>query len=410
MPYDERPLSATTGTPVMKISTENAVRKVHTHLFLVYDDLVPNITPALDPRFRPEKVCLLVAPDMRLYADRLARLLREAGLKVDEWAIDDPWDIQHLYERVLALLADRTDVDVALNASGGTRPMSLAAFEAFRYADKPIYYVHPENDHVVWLHPHEYGSFDLADRIRLSTFLASQDLQLVSAVRQGVNDNLQSLTSTLVRKVGHFSPALAILNWYAAAATERQGMRSPSLNLKHLQHPELNELLDLFSEQGLIQFNSQQQLVFADEASRFYVNGGWLEEHVFGVLSRLRHELTTIQDLARNVVIEWDDQGSPVKNELDVAFLANNRLFLVECKTKKFEKDPSADSDIASTLYKLNTLRDAFGGIQGKAMLVSYRSLKKAALQRAHELGIEVCAESRIPALESFVRKWVKTP
>lgn len=382
--------------------------RIPTHLLLVDEQLISNITPVLDPLFRPEKVVLCFAPEMSSHAARLTWILRETGLKVDDWPIDNSWDIAHLNERLLGFLVEHVG-DVALNASGGTRPMSLAAFGAFRYADKPVYCVHPETDHVVWLHPHEYDSFDLADRVRLPMFFASRDLKLVSAVRQGIYGRLQGLTATLVKETQRYAKALGILNWYAAAAQNHNKPHSPPLSDNHLNLPELQELLTMFGEQEVLQLNERQRLVFADESARFYVNGGWLEEHVFGVVSRLRTELTTIQDLARNVVVEWDDQGSPVRNELDVAFLANNRLYLIECKTKKFAKKPSADSDIASSLYKLNTLKESFGGIQGKALLVSYRPLKTHAKQRAKELGVDICDENHVSELESFIRRWVES-
>jgi hypothetical protein len=53
-------------------------------------------------------------------------------------------------------------------------------------------------------------------------------------------------------------------------------------------------------------------------------------------------------------------------------------------------------------------LRDHIGGLQAKAMLVSYKPLKKEHLWRAKELGIEVCAEKDIQNLELRLRSWIK--
>jgi len=391
-------------------SLPNAARKIRTHLFLVSEQLIHNFTPVLDPSFCPQEVCLLASPIMRSQTERLTRMLREKGLQVSQWLVNDPWDIKSLRERVLEFLAEHGESEIALNASGGTRPMGLAAYEVFRSSDKPIYYVNSENDHVVWLHPSERGTFDLADRIRLPAFLATRDFRLVSAVRQGINERFQKLTTTLVQHVDRYSDPLAILNWYAAATSAREGMRSPVLNKKHQHLPEFQELLDLFVEHGVMSLDSRQRLVFADAAARFYVNGGWLEEHTFSVISEVRHQLSIIQDLARNVIIEWDEQESPVKNELDVAFLANNQLYLIECKTKKFQNKPSFDSDISNSLYKLNTLRESFGGSNAKAMLISYRTLKKSTYQRADELGIKVCDGRGIDLLEKRIQQWISTP
>lgn len=388
-------------------SQQPPARPLCTHLLLVHDQLIANILPALDEHFRPGRVCLLCAPHFQSQADRLTIILKESGVDVEHWLLDDPWDLDHIRQRVSEFVTDPARGEIALNVSSGTIPMSLAAFEIFRAAGQPIYYVHPERDYVVWLTPRDTPSFDLADRIRLGAFLQARDLRLVSVKRQGITAPLSELTATLVRRVERHSDALSILNGYAAEAVKVKQFTSSPLKNEQLHIPEVLELLSLYGKQGLLRVDPRQRLVFANEEARFYVNGGWLEEHVFGVIGNLRRELPMIQDLARNLKVEWDEQGSPVENELDVAFLADNRLYLIECKTKKFGKDASAESDVAGTLYKLNTLRESLGGSGGRAMLVSYRPLEKPARQRAQELGIEVCEGMRIGELAGMVRRWV---
>jgi len=378
-----------------------------THLLLVHDSLIPNITPALDPRFRPAEVCLLAAPETLPEAQRLTRLLRDTGIAVSEWPVSDPWDISHLKERVQSFVATRGGNGIVLNASGGTLPMSLAAYEVFRSVDQPVYYVHPENDHVVWLHAKEQESFALADRIRLPAFLAAQDLRLASVVRQGISEQLRGLTATLVKEVKKFEAPLTVLNWYAAATARRDSLTSPPLKTEQLQRAEMAELLQLFSSHDLLQVDAQQRLDFASDAARFYANGGWLEEHVFGIISRLRQELPMIQDLGRSLIVEWDEEGSSVKNEIDVAFLANNRLYLIECKTKRFDDDQSPESQVATTLYKLDTLRNHLGGVEAKAMLVSYRGIGMHARERAMELGIEICEGVDLGHLQPLLIQWI---
>lgn len=378
-----------------------------THLLLVHDSLIPNITPSLDPRFRPGEVCLLAAPAMHAETNRLTRLLRDTGIAVSEWPISDPWDIEHVRERVLAFVDHRLGEGIVLNVSGGTLPMSLAAYEVFRSADQPVYYVHPTNDHIVWLHPNERKAFDLADRIRLPAFLAAHDLRMTNVVRQGITEQLRTLTATLVEEVERFAGPLATLNWYAAAASRRDSLLSPPVSTEHLQRPDLAELLNLFANNGVLQVDAQQRLVFASDAARFYANGGWLEEHVFGVISRLRREIPTIQDLGRSLTVEWDEEGSPVKNEIDVVFLANNRLYLIECKTKRFDTDQSPESQSAATLYKLETLRTHLGGDEARAMLVSYRGIGTHARERARELDIEVCEGGGLGNLVRLLSGWI---
>jgi hypothetical protein len=379
--------------------------KVHTHLFLVSDDLIPNITPALDPRFRPCSVCLLCSPDTTEQTGRLEFLLKQSGVAVSRWNIQDGWDIAHIRERVLEFVAGHANEELALNVSGGTKPMSLAAYEVFRTLEKPVYYVHPARDHVVWLHPRERESFDLADRIKLPAFLTAHGMRLVSSRKEEIPEQLRTLTATLVKEVGRFAKLLGILNWLAAASEAR--LVSPKLETDLLQDPVMQELLSLFSSSGLLEVDSSFRLTFPDEQSRFYTNGGWLEEHLFSELYNLRVEIPIIQDLARNVLIEWDLHKSPVKNELDVVFLANNRLYIIECKTRKFDTNGNSDSDAASVLYKLDTLRDYLGGTEAQAMLVTYRNIPEIQKKRAEEFGVRVCEGDSLFNLKQVLGEWM---
>ena len=83
-----------------------------THLLLVSSQPTPNLTPALDPAVRPERVILLVSPDMTQRADWLQTVLARRGSRVERWPIDDAWDVEHIQFRVLELLeAERARVD-----------------------------------------------------------------------------------------------------------------------------------------------------------------------------------------------------------------------------------------------------------------------------------------------------------
>ncbi len=130
---------------------------LQTHLCLVSAQATPNLTPVLNPETAPKRVILLVSQDMRQRADWLEAILRPRGIGVEQWPIDDAWDVEHIQLRVLEFLERETSLlesrDIALNATGGTKPMSIAAYEAFRAYDLPIFYVHPERDRLTLAAP-----------------------------------------------------------------------------------------------------------------------------------------------------------------------------------------------------------------------------------------------------------------
>ncbi|MFO1351092.1 MAG: DUF1887 family CARF protein [Gammaproteobacteria bacterium] len=382
-----------------------------THLCLVHDAVIANLTPALDPNFKPGEVILLHGPGAEAQVGAVEATLQTAGIAALRWPVRDGWDIDHLRERVLELLASREQSDIALNASGGTRAMSIAAYEIFYELGKPVFYVHPETDHVTWIHRRDLPAFDLADRIKLGAFFQAHGALLESqGERDGVSARLRKLTAELIELADTLARPLAALNWLARQAEGT--LRSPALSEAQRHWPELNALIARFGAEDLCLLE-RGQLVFADEAARFFVNGGWLEAHTYGVIYGLRAELPKIQDLGRGLAIARGGDSGPVRNELDVAFLCDNRLYIIECKTKRYgaEQDvgmiQGADTPGADTLYKLEVLKDLLGGAPTRAMLVSYHELSRWDSQRARDLGVALCTGKDLPRLAERVRRWI---
>lgn len=94
---------------------------------------------------------------------------------------------------------------------------------------------------------------------------------------------------------------------------------------------------------------------------------------------------------------------SPAKNEIDVAFIHEGALHIIECKTSNLSDAKQA----SEVLYKLQTLK-AFGGEKTKLLLVSYRELHPEARQRAASLGIQVITGRQILQIQEKIKAWLK--
>ena len=104
--------------------------------------------------------------------------------------------------------------------------------------------------------------------------------------------------------------------------------------------------------------------------------------------------------------VDRQHQGKPVRNELDITFLKDNRLYIIECKTKRFSaKDQGAGAD---TLYKLDTLKDFLGGLQAKSMLISVTQPSEFVVQRAGDLKIALCCYKELSYLPEKLLAWIK--
>jgi hypothetical protein len=381
---------------------------IDTQVVLMSDQPTPNLTPVLDSEYRPRTLIMVSSPDRREQTQWLAEALRDTGIGIEVWPIDDAWDAEHIRDRVRELLARHGQEDIALNVSSGTKPMAIAAYEVFRDQGRPIFYVHPETDHLIWMyHPRNLPSRDLADRVKLPRFLRAHGTRLrAQGPEWGIAEPLRDLGNALVHAIDSYRAPLATVNW--AAGTARQGLVSAPIPAEHWTNAAFLALLDLFERAGILEIDGRR-LAFSDEPARFCANGGWLEAYVWDICLGLVQS-AGIQDIARNLDLERQSAQGVVRNEIDLAFLANNRLYVIECKTHKFDPNPGAEGKGAQALFKLDTLRDLLGGLNARALLVSYRPLKPHDLQRAADLKIQVCDGARLKGLARHLRDWVLGP
>lgn len=378
--------------------------KLDTHICLVSEQATPNLVPALDPKLRPRRVIQIVTPGMQRNAKWLQQALEQKHLRVEQWPLDDPWDIERIQTSLLELLDRERDLcqqkNIGLNVTGGTKPMSIAAHETCRMYELPIFYVHPEKDRLVWLYPEDRNAIDLDDRLKLETFLQAHGASVRNQPARNIADAGQlNVAQEIVRGIERYGKPLSTLNWLAANA--RQTLLSPPVKNDHGQ---LAELIDLFSQHGLLR-REQNRLQFPDEQRRFYVNGGWLEILLFDAVRKQRKKDPHIHDIARGVQVSRDSHGKTIPNELDIAFLRNNRLHIIECKTAKFRGE-GEDSPGAEALYKLDTLADLMGGLKARTMLASYQDIAVHDRARARDLGIAICSGQQLQHLSDHIRSF----
>lgn len=372
---------------------------ITTHLILVSAQPIPNLTPILDEKLRPHKVVMLVSPDMQERSQALENIYKPRGISVERCLIDDPWDADHISDQVLNLLTHYPDGDIALNATGGTKLMSIAAYEVFRSEKLPIFYIHPEQDRLLWLSPKQ-PAIALTNRLKISDYLTAYGASSVEiADLTGVTAPLRQLTEQLLNNIDRYAGELGTLNYLAYQANNPQ--LTCQIEAGPQSRPQLWELLELFEAAGLCTI-SGHSLRFTDEIARFNANGGWLEMHTYACCLNLK-KTCGLQDVASNIIINRQPAGrSLVKNEIDIGLIKSNRLHLIECKTQRFKEDKDAD-----VLYKLDSLRDLMGGLQGRAMLVSFNDLDKPSRARAKELNIKLCCQTELKNLQQHLQRWL---
>ena len=379
------------------------MKKFKTHFCMVSQQAAPNLLPLLDGDMRPEKVVLLVTPQMKKQADYLERVIKPRGIKVMQQALEVVDDYDAMENQLVVFIDNEPDGEIALNVTGGTKWMAIAAQSVFRMKGAAVFYVKAEDDKVLFLEG-DPATHNLSQRIDLKTYLQAYGYEFrEQSPITGLPSNLRELCERLVGKVDEWQGAIGQLNLLASKAESRQSLTVTLDQLPYQPDQQLHVLLKECEAAGVLQGNVSKQLVFTDAQARIWANGGWLEAYVNSMLNALKGE-GVIQDSPR-LSQHIQRIGETSHNEIDVCFMARNRLHLIECKTKRMAGKGSADAT-TDTVYKLDSI-SALGGLGTKSMLVSYRELSKADAQRAKDLRIEVIQGNEIQSLKSRLRDWI---
>lgn len=346
----------------------------------------------------PDKVILLHRKNHDI--EGIKSVLQARGIKCQSQMVSfDPEQIRTILKHIFL---DNKENHLWFNASSGYRMMVLVTLEQFTSKGFNAFVVDKFTNQLHWLHPSEKQSEEISSQLKISEYLKAFSSQvLVKGKTINEPKERQQLTEWLVTNIERFGSALAALNHIAMRADVTLQFH---LDKNHHRKQYLIDILSRFEEVGLLKL-MHDKVVFKNEESRFYTNGGWLENHVFSTIFSMKKSRKNISDLSRGMEIVR--AKGTVKNEIDVIAMANNRLHLIECKTRKFTNKHHANTPGSAAIYRLDTLKESLGGNSGKAMLISYQRLSRYTEQRAKDLDIYCCSYSQLKQLKEHLYKFI---
>jgi hypothetical protein len=131
--------------------------------------------------------------------------------------LDDAYDLPRLLDTFCGFL-DRRSGNIMLNATGGTKPMAIAAQEAFRMAGKPVFYVHDKEDKIVWLDKSR-DSIQIKSRLKLEPFLQAHGFSVSSKMNLANIQPLWTKASATLAEMAVKDPrSITALNAISAMA------------------------------------------------------------------------------------------------------------------------------------------------------------------------------------------------
>ncbi|EOK5722560.1 DUF1887 family protein [Vibrio vulnificus] len=373
------------------------------HVGIIDQDPVRLVTPLLDLRTVSTHIVFIGDESQRDMYQRLHSVLAQRDITSELFVIPSVVDTRLIKQSIQILAEDLKSrgEEVKLNASCGLRHRLLSVYEVFRTYHWPIFVVEPNSDKLCWLYPDGREDSQVEDRITVADYLtifgARGEFNEVELPPQ-LDQKLHELGERWASHALELGPGLATLNYLATTCRKEQKL-DVELSEKQQGYRELNMLLADLVEAQIATYENGI-LTFANEDARRFSNGEWLETLVHSTVKQIQDDMPTIQDHSLNVQVYRQLGEREVRNELDVASVVNNKLHIIECKTKGMRDDGD------DTLYKLESLRDLLGGLQARAMLVSFRPLRHNDITRAEDLGLALIGPDELKDLKKHLTDW----
>jgi len=386
---------------------------------LVSDQTIPNILVAL--HFRPAFLLFISTQKMERKNKSQAILntlkLRDLDYTNSHSIIQVQEDsIIDLQSQVTRWLEEsQEDYQFLVNLTGGTKIMSIAAYDLFNdFGSTMVYVPIPKNEYLIpFPKRRPKQPVPLSERLTVAEYLTSYGVVIKNSHKlpeyiQAAQQR-QETTRFLYQ---HYLEIKPLLHWFGEhlRPIKPKALRKGYDFCKTFPgatEPQQRLLADLG-----FQRNGDTISKRIHESEWNYLRGGWLEERLFLAVQNS----LPVTDVQLGLKVE-DALGN--SNEFDVLYTCENVLYLIECKSLEAgQGDASGDKGtVTSFLYKQGTLHQQFG-LTPKSFLATTSSsiydsggqVKEDLIKRARQSNSEIIPLLQVSDLESYLREKIVCP
>ena len=300
---------------------------------------------------------------------------------------------------------ENEDAEFMVNLTGGTKIMSIAAYEFFKdYSSKMIYVPIPKNEFIVPFPKKRPGEpVKLNLRLSVIEYLTAYGLTVINESRLNHYRKEAIKRKELSEWIaGNYDNLKNLLKWLCEILRTHRSDNQFILKDEFLgasgEEKQLLSKLNFAYKEGSV-------LKKIDKSEINYLTGGWLEEFCFVKVSEL------VGQGIDNAVI-----GPQIKNrlgrdnEFDIMFTKDNALYFIECKSLDQNEDKKTDA-----LYKIGALQKGLG-LKIKSFLVTTsphilgtdRTIKKSIEERAEQFKTTIVPLSSVSQFEEILERNLK--
>ena len=392
------------------------------HINIVSHQLIANILPTLIDEQSNLVVLVYTANDPAISDKKktLERFYKQRSIKVVKTVeLSSQTEYDQLLSQAETLATDLQSEypasQILLNATGGTKPMTLAFAEAFNR-------LLPNNSFSLYTDTHnrcisilskQGGSLPFTSTLSLKDYLQIHDFEVKSGLI--LNKNIPNQPS----EYQDVQTRKNLTQWLAANLTNRHQYEQSFLNAmatrslpskfnNHSFQPTQSidaskrkpspEFLEQLLQHNMISSFDENHITFSSEQSARYLGGIWLEEYAF-----LEAQAAGAHYIGLSVDGRWKNTNSTVKNEFDLLVVHYNQILVIECKTANIS-DAGKGQEI---INKLNALSKKLYGPFGQSLLLSTQKAQPETVDRAKLEKIDVLAAKSVTHLRDSISKWM---
>ena len=277
-----------------------------------------------------------------------------------------------------------------VNITGGTKLMSLAAYNIFSNKNNCEIFYQPINQPLQRIYP-KYEEYEITELLTLDEYIKSQGIvyKYNNACEKNYDFNKDVYRNVIEPNRDAIKDMVAMQNnsYFRNIFKRKDTINFEEIPEEKFVTPEGNKI-DKLTVLNVVKAFEFDVKAFTKSNLR-YITGGWFEEYVY---QKVKNENNIIdENIALNVQINKGNDH----NELDVAYIKNNQLHVIECKS--FLDGKEGDKILNDALYKLNAIMKSKFGIDAVSYLYTQSFInKESALNRASEFGIKIIDGNRL--------------
>jgi hypothetical protein len=389
------------------------------HINLISHQLLPNIIGTFSNTDKEMKIILVLGDNkLKEKAVLLENFYRNKGIaNIETINCQTSTDHAKLFVRAEALFEQLRfkypDAMIAVNATGGTKPMSIAFTQVFDNLAKKsmVFYtdtIDKQNTILTNPHKNKFTPLPYANVLNVDDYLYLNQFNVNSEVNEHCreHDNImerRSSTNFLLELCKREANLISMLN--GISAQTNFGSNNKSFNAVVTQVPKFKSIVNCYQQletANLVTFNEcEATLTFTSEDAARYIGGAWFEE--FAYLAAVDAGIDYVSTSVDGHWLDKNNTESSVSNELDLVLVHNNQMMLVECKTSNW-KEAGKGQNVA---LKLESLMRNLGGSHAKAILLSVFELNDHTHDRVKNLNnITPLSGSAIHGLANQLKTW----